>query len=274
MSNQITDNRTNVGVKCVSVSKSPPCTDEYPAGRICVNSPLEGYGQKLNCIQLEPGTAVGDIIVWNGANWIIGSPPPLQYTSYSGPTAGANVPAIPVTEISIEVLAAQNNMWFGISDQNATALPVGGQDILQEVTKTTNTPWQLGTVIPGGGNSVITRLTPGKYDISFSMGITFSGSFEGQLIVALGTHLPGGTFAVDGFPIIQPQAASTKLYNVGIFEPVGFGGDKDPREIAARGGVTVTTDLENVGLIARPTNTLGDFTYTFSTINMTVTRIE
>jgi hypothetical protein len=230
MSTQITDNRQNPAVRCVTSSKLPPCIG-------------------------EDGVDITELV-------------PTPFAGYSGPTEGAIVPPeTPNTVMVIPVGGGQINSWFAISDLNASTVPVGGQDVFQTTAQTLNSTWITGG-FPGGGTSLITSLPVGTYDISFSLTVSQSTQSNVNMIVALGTHSLGGTFTVSGTPIIQPQAASTKLYNV-----AGFVVNDDMSEapnISARGSLNVTTPLTNVGLIAQ-INKDGDFGV--ANINMTISKL-
>ncbi len=230
MSSLNSENLSNSAVRCTATSKFLPCNE------------------KTNLNKLFP----------------------IPSVFYSGPTPGTTVNSLPVNQITIPVLNSQNQNWFAISDLNASSLPPGGQNILTETSRSTNARWYLGSVSNNSGKSVINRLLPGKYEIYFSLHVSFSGIFDSDLIVALGTHSPGTTFNVDGTPL----TTETNIYNVATVAPRAAGGLSIPRELSAKGGLTVTKEIKNIGLIAYPRISSGDMNFTFSTINLSVKLIE
>jgi hypothetical protein len=167
------------------------------------------------------------------------------------------------------------NTWYGVAYSQTTTS--GPQDTIRELSSTSTSTLTTSGFFPGS-DQFVTTLTPGVYDISYSLSV---GQLPGPLVIwtAIGIHSPPAANSAvnNATPIVQPLNPSQPAISSWTYSPVvpGVPPESSLINIAARGGVTVTTPINNVGIIFMiPADPLQGATLVFASIEMTVTKLE
>lgn len=200
----------------------------------CTDFPLAGTGQLGDCIRIDSGNQVGDIIVWDGDTWIITQPGGSTVTTLN-PIVGNGSLANPVTLIDGTTCASNlqwNTLlgqWLLVEPGGATSASIGPTNglyadvrtalsagctklrIIEDVTETNASALDFASV---GGVPVVIYIDPGvtwtppPFSNTFTgVSLTIIGNSEGAssvlaspagLSVPLFTTAGADNFVMDG----------------------------------------------------------------------------
>ncbi|MCX7980020.1 MAG: hypothetical protein N3A68_03100 [Bacteroidia bacterium] len=208
------------------------------------NAPILGDGTAANPIRLQPGTTAGQVLQWNGTNWVAGTAPGDNWGSQAavtaGPITGDGTPGNPIT-FTNGTAAGQVWQWNGtawmlttLSGDNwgtqvaQTNAPITGDGTVAnpirlqpgttagQVLQWNGTAWVPATLSVSGDNwGSQTAITAGPITGNGTTGspITLTaGTSPGQILIWTGTAWTVATPAVrNGLSFVTTPTPAIEL---------------------------------------------------------------
>jgi len=211
----------------------------------------DGIIANLKTCNIDANSIVVDQII---TQTIISQDPPfpLNFVALAGPSGPTVLPFVTVMNLSNPT----PGQW------NALRNPAAAQDVFLQSAASSNSPFTFGGI---NGVEYIQRLEPGLYQIQFSLtGVATQNNVRIQ--VALGQH----NLVDPATPILHPLIPS--IPSIGGFSITDT--QIQGNMITGMGALRVNSALDNIGLIYQIDKSGIGEGITFSSINMTITRLE